>query len=151
MARKFLHSGGKAWKQDPNYDYHAFRKEFYFFYGTLMDPTTLAEVLQLPARPETYPAKIVGYSCKLWGPYPALVDKPRVTVYGVAYEVQSSEDAERLKAYETDSYTLSRCIIKFQDGREITGNVFKWGGDKALLKEGVFDLKDWQMEKLERT
>lgn len=90
MVRKFLSSGGKGWEPDPYYDYDAFRKEFYFFYGTLMDPKTLAEALRLPMRPKIFPAKIIGYSCKLWGPYPALVDMPAgAIVHGVAYEVQS--------------------------------------------------------------
>lgn len=65
MARKFQYSEGKAWEQNADYDYNAFRKEYYFFYGTLMDPSTLARVLQLPSRPQLYPAKIVGFSCKL--------------------------------------------------------------------------------------
>lgn len=65
MARKFQNSGGKGWVQNPDYDYYAFRKEYYFLYGTLMDPSTLARVLQLPSRPLLYPAKIVGYGGKL--------------------------------------------------------------------------------------
>ena len=93
MVRQLLNSGGKAWEPDPVYDYDAFQKEFYFFNGTLMDPKTLAEVLRLPIRPKCYPAKIVGYSCKLWGPYPALVDNPpRAIVHGMACKVQSSEE-----------------------------------------------------------
>ena len=150
MARKFLHGNGEAWEQNPNYDYNAFRKEYYFFYGTLMGPITLAKVLQLSARPQLYPAKIVGYSCKLWGPYPALVDgPPGAIVYGMAYEVQSSEEADRLQAYETDNYRPRGCRIKFQDGREFSGRVFRWSADSSILKEGVFDLKDWQMKNLE--
>lgn len=150
MARKFLHGGGRAWEVNPNYDYNAFRKTYYFFYGTLMDTKHLAKVLQLPNRPQPHPAKIVGYACKLWGPYPALVDKtPGAIVYGVAYEVQSSEDAERLQFYETDNYSPNACLIKFKDGSEVIGKVFKWVGDKSLLKDGNFDLKDWQMKKLE--
>ena len=150
MARKFLYGGGRAWEPNPNYDYTAFQKEFYFFYGTLMDMDQLAKVLQLPHRPRSYPAKIVGYSCKLWGPYPALVDNPTgAVVYGVAYEVQSSEEAERLQAYETDSYMPNGCLIKFKDGSQVLGTVFKWNGDESSLREGTFDLKDWQMKKLE--
>ena len=76
MARKFLKSGGRAWQPDPNYDYKAFRKEQYFFYGSLMDPATLAKVLGLKYRPELHPAHIIGYHCMLWGPYPALLDGP---------------------------------------------------------------------------
>ena len=111
MARKFLHDEGRAWAPNPTHDYHAFRKTFYFFYGTLMDPDDLAKILQLPGRPESSPAKISGYSCKLWGPYPALVDNlPGAIVHGVAYEVQSPVEAERLQAYETENYSSSDCI-----------------------------------------
>lgn len=151
-VRKFLSSGGKVWEQDPNYDYNAFRKEFYFFYGSLMDLSTLAKVLQLLFRPNLYPSQIVGYSCKLWGPYPALVDgPPGAIVYGMAYEVQSSEEADRLQAYETDHYIPRACTIKLQNGMKVGGKVFMWNVDKSLLKEGVFDLKDWQMKNLEES
>lgn len=97
MARKFQHTGGRSWEQNPDYHYNAFRKEYYLFYGSLMDPPTLARVLQLPSRPQLYPAKIEGYSCKLWGPYLAVVDRPTgAIVHGMAYEVQSFEEAGRL-------------------------------------------------------
>lgn len=100
MARKFLHSQGKAWEQNPNYDYNAFSKTFYFFYGTLMDPNQLCRVFQSPDRPQLYPAQIVGYNCKLWRPYPALVDgPPGAIVCGMAYEVQSSAEEKGLQAY----------------------------------------------------
>lgn len=56
---------------------------------------------------------------------------------------------EYLQAYETDNYKPRGCFIYFEDGRKVAGNVFKWNADKSLLKEGVFDLKDWQMEKLD--
>lgn len=48
----------------------------YFFYGTLMDPALLAEILDLTEKPVLRPAYIVGYSCKLWGQYAALIDGP---------------------------------------------------------------------------
>lgn len=70
-------------------------------------------------------------------------------VQGVAYEVQSSEEAERLQAYETDNYVARGCSIRFEDGRQVLEKVFKWNGEESLLKEGTFALKDWQMERLE--
>lgn len=152
MDRKSLCSRGKGWEQNPDYHYGAFRKEYYFFYGTLMDSATLAKVLQLPLRPMLYPAKIVGYSCKLWGPYPALVDGPTgAIVDGMAYEAQSSEEADRLQVYESDNYEPRGCMIKLQDGRKVGGKVFKWSENKALLKEGSFDLKDWQLRNIEES
>ncbi len=139
MARKFQYTGGRSWEQNPDYHYNAFRKEYYFFHGSLMDPSTLARVLQLPSRPQLYPAKIEGYSCKLWGPYPAVVDRPTgAIVHGMAYEVQSSEEADRLQVYETDNYGPWACMIKLQDGRNVGGKVFKWRVDKALHEGGEF-------------
>jgi gamma-glutamylcyclotransferase (GGCT)/AIG2-like uncharacterized protein YtfP len=148
MIRKFM--SGKVFEGDPNFDYEAFRREPYFFYGTLMDPSTLAEVLHLDYRPQLKAAKLVGYSCKLWGPYPALVDgPPGAIVRGVTYEVESPEEKKRLEEYETDQYRTSACLIEFETGEQILGRVFKWNGDNSLLREGSFDLKDWQMKRLE--
>ncbi|KFY79453.1 hypothetical protein V499_01582 [Pseudogymnoascus sp. VKM F-103] len=84
--------------EESNYSYpplrkRAFSKEFHFFYGTLMDPQTLAKVLKLNNLPRLIPAKISGYHCKLWGECPALVGgEPDEPVYGMAYEVQSPEE-----------------------------------------------------------
>ena len=124
MARKFLHSDGEAWEQDPNYDYKAFRKQYYFFYGTLMDPTTLSKVLNNISREQGYPAKVIGYSYMLWGPYPALLNgPPGKTVYGMAYEIQSREEADKLQAYETDNYRAQSCLIDLDDGRRVQGKL----------------------------
>lgn len=137
----------KAWEEDRSHDYNAFHKRFYFFYGTLMDPTTLTKVLQLRSRPQLLPARLDGYNCMRWGPYPALLDgPPGLTVYGMAYEVDSPAEVERLKVYETDNHITKSCWITFRDGRELGGKNFGWDADKALLKEGAFDFKDWQME-----
>ena len=123
-----------------------FRKELYFFYGSLMDPSMLARVLALRHSPELIPAKITGYCCKLWGPYPALLDGPAdVEVEGMAYEVQSRTEKLRLERYETHHYKNSACIIELQDGRKVPGRTFKWNADPALLEDGTFDLNDWRM------
>lgn len=42
------------------------------------------------------------------------------------------------------------CIVEFEDGTEVVGNTFKWRGDKTELKEGLFNLKDWKINMLER-
>jgi gamma-glutamylcyclotransferase (GGCT)/AIG2-like uncharacterized protein YtfP len=149
MVRKFLLNQGRAWEDDPNVGYNAFHKELYFFYGSLMDPSTLAHVLKLRARPQLLPSKITGYSCMLWGQYPALLDgPPGAVVYGIAYEVQTPSEKERLQIYETSHYKERSCLIELQDGRKVLGRTFLWNADRALLREGTFDLKDWQMNKL---
>ncbi|KAH0536379.1 hypothetical protein FGG08_006753 [Glutinoglossum americanum] len=104
MARKFLmaNEGAPYRDLDPNNPCYAFRKQPYFFYGTLMDPATLARVLGRPDQPVLRPAKVIGYRCMMWGPYPALIDdRSGATVHGVVYEIQSPEEVKLLEAYET--------------------------------------------------
>lgn len=133
----------------------------YLFYGTLTDPCMLAEILHLDHEPELRPAYILGYECKLWGPYPALLDAPEVIVEGTVYNVQSVEDGETLAAYETGYYRTEPCLIQYVDGEEPgqdLGSVFKFVGDERELSEGGFDLKVWlkrmgrmsALEKLEK-
>ena len=154
MLRKFVKTDGCTWEppSDPK-DFpawNAFRKEPCFFYGTLMDPSVLAKVLKLRDPPTLVPANIVGYKCKRWGQYPALGDDLNGSVVeGKAYLVQTLTQRKRLEAYETDHYKIAPCLIKMQDGEEVVGNTFVWAGDEAELKEGDFDLKDWQMNRME--
>ena len=124
-------------------------EKFYFFYGTLMDPSTLTNVLGHP-RPETYPAFITGYSMKLWGQYPALVNEATdQRISGRAYHVTSKTEADRLAAYETSMYRTSGCTIYFEDGSQAAGVTFVWDSDPSLLREGTFDLRDWLMQRKE--
>jgi gamma-glutamylcyclotransferase (GGCT)/AIG2-like uncharacterized protein YtfP len=152
IVRKFLRSG-TAWDAEPNANLSGFSKEIYFFYGSLMDPSTLTKVLDLKDRPSLHPAWITGYRCMLWGPYPALIDGPQgMDVRGVVYELQSPEEERRLQEYESDNYRVAGCLIKLDDGsgRRVSGQTFKWDGDPAVLREGHFDMKDWQLDSLER-
>ncbi|KAI9770935.1 MAG: hypothetical protein M1840_002639 [Geoglossum simile] len=103
MQRKFL--GDSSESLDLNIP--SFRRRYCFFYGTLVDPSTLAKVLGINHRPLMRPATVTGYTCKLWGQYPALVDGPPAeTVSGVAYDTQSQDEEMELEAYEGDSYAL---------------------------------------------
>lgn len=119
----------------------------YFFYGTLSDPSFLSEVLGLSEKPTLRPAKLVGYSLKLWGQYPALVDGPTgATVEGMVYEVRSEKHGERLADYETKAYTAAPCRICFTDGKnpdEVSGTTFKYMGNPLDISEGQFDLTVW--------
>ncbi len=127
-----------------------FRKELFFFYGTLMDPATLTKVLNLIEPPILQPATITGYHCKLWGPYPVLLDGPcGAKVKGVAFEVQSAEQVKLLQDYETKRYRKASCRIHLEDGSKIRGKTFVWHSSVEELHEGVFDLKDFQMKSLE--
>lgn len=126
---------------------------WYFFYGTLMDSSTLAKVLQVAEPPRLRPARVIGYEIRLWEPYPALIDgPPGHAVKGVACEILSQKHLDRLIAYETEKYHIHACEIDLLDvgvGREETvdGNVFMWDGELDELQEGNFSLKDYLREK----
>ncbi|KAG9496292.1 hypothetical protein J7337_012878 [Fusarium musae] len=119
----------------------------YFVYGTLMDPKMLADVLRLEEKPKLRSAKIVGYSKKLWGQYPALQNGPQdAEVSGAVYHVQSAAHAKRLAEYETNSYRAKPCLIQYTYGKkpaEEFGHVFMFVGNPRDLQEGEFDLKRW--------
>ncbi|KAF5558925.1 poly polymerase [Fusarium mexicanum] len=119
----------------------------YFVYGTLMDPKMLADVLGLKENPKLRPAKIIGYSRKLWGQYPALQDGlQNAQVSGAVYHVQSVAHAKRLAEYETNSYRAKPCLIQYTDGNEPAedyGHVFMFVDNPRDLQEGEFDLKKW--------
>jgi gamma-glutamylcyclotransferase (GGCT)/AIG2-like uncharacterized protein YtfP len=119
----------------------------YFVYGTLMDPKMLADVLRLKERPKLRPAKIIGYSKKLWGQYPALQEGPQdAQVSGAVYIVQSDAHAKRLAEYETNSYLAKPCLIQYMDGEEPAeecGHAFMYVGNPRDLQDGEFDLKRW--------
>ena len=115
-----------------------------------MDPARLTDVLHLKERPTLQPATIIGYHCKLWGPYPALLNGPcGAKVEGVVFEVQSEEQVKLLQDYETKRYRKDFCQIQLRDGSIVQGMTFVWRSDVEELREGVFDLKDFQMKQLE--
>lgn len=123
-----------------------FRKAFFFFYGSLMDPATLGKVLNLSERPILQPAKVIGYHYKLWGPYPALLDGPcGAEVHGAAFEIESAEQVKLLQDYETEHYRKAACRIRLEDGSRIIGYTFVWNSNVEDLHEGCFDLKEFQM------
>ncbi|EGX88970.1 poly(A) polymerase pla1, putative [Cordyceps militaris CM01] len=147
-----MRSAPPGWAyQSPNpprfIDYSEPRTGPYFFYGTLMDPKMLAEILQLNHEPILRPAQIVGYACKLWGQYPAIVDgEMDATIDGAAYDVESVEHARRLAAYETSNYQAKPCKIIHTDGKQPEtqhGRVFMFAGNPSDLEAGEFDLSVW--------
>jgi gamma-glutamylcyclotransferase (GGCT)/AIG2-like uncharacterized protein YtfP len=149
MDRKFLKGDAFVPPSDRD-NFVGFRPHHIFLYGTLMDPVQLRKVLQLENTPTLQPASIVGWKIMLWGQYPALVFKPGNIIHGMAYEVQKESHVEYLKYYETEVYKVKGCNIKLGNGTEVPAETFIYNGDNNLLKEGSFDLKDWQMEQLEK-
>lgn len=47
---------------------------------------------------------MIGYECKMWGQYLALVKAPGKVVEGMVYHVQTLDDRDKLAAYETSDY-----------------------------------------------
>ena len=148
--QKFQYAQGAFYEASdagPPIDPLAPRKGPYFFYGTLMDPSILMEILKLKEKPMLRLAKIIGYSCKMWGQYPALVDGLQGgIVESTIYEVQSEEHAVRLAEYETKAYRIVPCEIRFVDGEDpskVYETTFRFAGPKLDLDEGGFDLKTW--------
>ncbi|KAJ5404865.1 hypothetical protein N7465_006149 [Penicillium sp. CMV-2018d] len=141
-------SAEDGWPRDP------FQREYCFFYGTLMDPHTLSQVLKSSKRPPVLRhARVIGFEIKLWGPYPALLSgKPLRSVDGMAYEILSQTQLDRLAAYETDKYQLRPCLIELLNDDDsieetVEGVTFMWNGQRDELREGTFDLKRWKKEK----
>lgn len=127
-------------------------KEWYFFYGSLMDPKQLQQVLGRREPPRGFhlrPAEIIGYHIRMWGPYPVLLDGPPGNVVkGVAYEIEGGEYKDKLARYETANYREHNCMIQFSAEESVIGTTFQWAGDESDLRDGSFDLKDWQMTHL---
>jgi hypothetical protein len=77
-----------------------------------------------------------------------LIGPPLHPVDGLAYEVQSQEQLDRLSAYETSKYRIKACVIKFPsenggEGERVRGIVFIWNGESEELREGNFTLEKW--------
>lgn len=128
----------------------AFRDVLYFFYGTLMDPKTLAHVLGRSDTPELRRCYIFAHKIMLWGEYPALVEGPlEQTVHGVVCKIESAKESDRLFSYGTDVYRVDGCTVWFDDGSSSYAETFVWSGDVSLLRNGSFDLKDWLLKRRE--
>ncbi|KUI58380.1 hypothetical protein VP1G_05674 [Cytospora mali] len=120
-------------------------KELYFFYGSLMFPRMLQHVLDLHELPELKPAEVVGLHLKMWGPYPALVNgESGEVVRGMAYEVESGEQKDKLARYETECYRTRKFYISVLGEEKVLGTTFVWNGDSDGLDEGTFDVKSWE-------
>ncbi|KAJ5364803.1 uncharacterized protein N7496_010516 [Penicillium cataractarum] len=133
-----------------SYPNDPFQEEYYFFYGTLTHPPLLSRILANPHSPDLRPAHITGWPCMMWGDYPALIkSSPNDTITGLAYEVRSIRERERLVQHGTTAYRIEVCTIYFEDGTCTVGKTFVWDGDVDGLREGVFDLRDWLLQEKE--
>ncbi|KAK5424087.1 hypothetical protein LTR83_007002 [Exophiala xenobiotica] len=106
---------------------------WYFFYGTLADPDVLSQHLNLETAPSYIPAHVVGGQIRTWvGKYRALVDAPGTEVYGSAFLVESRDQEDALRIYETDKYEVVRCHITMQTG-VVCGLTFRFDGAESEL------------------
>jgi gamma-glutamylcyclotransferase (GGCT)/AIG2-like uncharacterized protein YtfP len=148
MAKKFLAARNDPGNSHVTYEPEPWKPVHYFFYGSLMDEKQLTQVLRLKSPPTLRPASIVGYSIKMWGPYPALIDGPPGNVVsGVVYEVQRPDHEKRLAYYETDAYRCAACfIVPGTQGEQMFGKTFVWADDPndGELSVGSFDFEAWK-------
>ncbi|KAK1222617.1 hypothetical protein PQX77_014530 [Marasmius sp. AFHP31] len=119
-----------------------------FFYGTLKLPHILQQVLSLKELPALYDATIRGYTVKMWGPYPALVNAADTeaterTVKGKAWILYEEGHLKRLEQYETENYRLAKVDIdvRLKDApmKIISGYTFIWNSYPEELEDGSFD------------
>lgn len=120
----------------PPNDPYAPRPMWYFFYGTLKDPSWLASIAGLEELPNVMYAKVHHMGLRYWGEYPVLVHgKTGAVVEGVAWFAPSVEVINRLRAYETDAYRDSFIKIEFKNGEKVMGRVFTWAEDEDDLSD----------------
>lgn len=103
---------------------------WHFFYGTLADPAVLSHHLGLANEPVLFLAFLRGGILKTWaGKYRALIDGTESSVVaGHAFEVQSKDQEDALRAYETSKYEVVRCVIEI-GRRRIPGCTFRFVGE----------------------
>ena len=114
-------------------DQTPYEPKYFFFYGTLLDPETWTNKLQLEP-PQFRKARVEGYHKGHWLIYPALM--PGVlrndtvdVVEGSAAIIESKSVEDKLVRYETENYYMIDCEIKFQDGTKELGRTFMIKGN----------------------
>ena len=128
----------------PSLGQYAYIPKLFFFYGSLIDPLRLQDVLRLPVPPVLKPARVKSCKIMLWGQYPALVDGPNNNyVDGMAYLVETEQQQKMLEHYETDVYSVEGIRIMVE-GKEVSGRTFMWADDLTELTEGIWSLEEWR-------
>ncbi len=65
------------------------------------------------------------------------------------FETQSEEQVMLLQQQETSRYKPASCRVQLDDGLVVEGMRFAWVSDIENLREGVFDLGEFQRRSLE--
>ncbi|KAF2121541.1 hypothetical protein BDV96DRAFT_640930 [Lophiotrema nucula] len=108
----------------------------YFFYGTLADPRRLARLFNCLSTSHALAlerAIVKDGALRTWGKkYFALVDHPGSEVEGWALKVQSEEEEDALRVYETARYEVVRAKIELKggdrEGEVLCGCTFRFAG-----------------------
>uniref|UniRef100_A0A0W0FX60 Putative gamma-glutamylcyclotransferase n=1 Tax=Moniliophthora roreri TaxID=221103 RepID=A0A0W0FX60_MONRR len=125
-----------------------FRPRLMFFYGTLTLEHLRKRLLGTDARgdPPGGPPKdatIRGWSVKMWGPYPALVEsesKEDSVVHGKVWLVLDEEQLQRIQRYDGKQYRMAAVDV-YVEGSSTpeTGYTMVWNSDFGVLRDGSFD------------
>jgi hypothetical protein len=113
------------------------KPRYYFFYGFLTKPGSIARSFGLADPPVVYRAFLRGYSVARWGQWKALLNGPADNVAdGVAYKIEHEWQESKLILEESKEYVPGSCIIHILTGDgwfEIEGRTFKYYGSETYL------------------
>jgi hypothetical protein len=132
------------------------RPSWYFFYGTLLDPSLLIELLGLKAAPMMMRARVRSHALKYYGVQPAaipLTAQPDKFVDGAAWYVPDKVMAAWLRSHEEEdgrmveqgveiefadempigSGTVNQMDVNNTKGRKVMGRMFMWKGEEEGL------------------
>jgi hypothetical protein len=111
---------------------------WFFFYDTLMQPSQLAEILELPETPRPRPASVRSYTLASLRESKAtvLLDEGGISsvVSGMAYLLQSELEEKRLMDRGANACVRQSVMIWFMDNEEPSsaiGYAFVYNGDTA--------------------
>ncbi|KAF5599051.1 hypothetical protein FPANT_3655 [Fusarium pseudoanthophilum] len=101
---------------------------WYFFYGTLTDASFLSKLFGPDYQAQYQAATIRGGTLTTWGRYYALVDDPSHNnlILGKAVLIETREQEDRLRAYETSAYEVVRCSIEIGSDMRVDGLTFRF-------------------------
>ncbi|KAG8896199.1 hypothetical protein FRB99_009019, partial [Tulasnella sp. 403] len=112
-----------------------FQPRLCFFYGTLMLPHILRQVLRMDDLPSLTNARLRGYKMKMWGPYPTLLplesdeasgDVEVPPIRGRVYLVTQSAHIRSLERYETENYRLVECELEVEEQVSEGASEYHW-------------------------
>jgi hypothetical protein len=115
---------------------------WYFFYDTLMQPSELSKILQLPETPLLRPAFVKSYTLATYQQSKVLLDEGPISnvVSGMAYLVRSEAEEITLVSHETNACINKSVKIWFSSDEEPSSTIgwaFVFNGDPAMVDHGV--------------